>query len=378
MPALNRRKLVAAAFGLALVAAFALPFLRPAPPAPRYTVTDLGVLPSDTLSGATAINNAGAVAGYSWSMAVRYRACLFQEGKVTAIGTPSGAGGSIAYAINSRGDVTGYVALQDKNQAFVFSHGHLVLLGTAPGFLESNGSAISDSGLVAGESFDATARKGSAGHVFLFNHGVLTDLGVLPGAHDSSAHSINTAGQIVGYCRFRGRIRSMPFVYESRRKRMTALPMPPSAIRGEAHAINDQGLVVGSISDSTAGHAALWSDGHLTDLGTPGGYDQAEAEGLNNRGDVVGQCYREPSAFQAFLQSHAGHNNPWQRYVDRGHFTRRVSVPRRQNAGLERADSRRRGLAAGGSALHQRPGADCRNGPARRAAAGVSPDATLT
>ena len=59
----------------------------------------------------------------------------------------------------------------------------------------------------------------------------------------------------------------------------------------------------------------------MVDIGVPRGYDDAGAEGLNNWGNVVGQCYREPSAFRAFLQRNAGHDNPWQRYVDRDYLS---------------------------------------------------------
>ena len=323
MPALNRRKLAAAAFGLALAAAFALPFLRPAPPAPRYTVTDLGVLPGGTESYAHGLNTQGVVCG-STLIGINECACIFQNGKVTPLSVPPGVTSSAAVSINAWGEVVGRSTLPSAMpQAFLYSGGKLRSLGTLPGFGGSLGNAINDRGEVAGTQVNYAARPGaSSEHAFFYSHGKMTDMGTLPGAYESNAYCLNSVGQVAGDCHFHfrgGGFPIVPFLYDSRRKTMTALPTPISCIygRARAYAINDHGVVAGIINDGTAGHAALWSGGHLTDLGAPGGYDNAEAEGLNNQGNIVGQCYRELSAFQAFLHRNAGHNNPWQRYVDR-------------------------------------------------------------
>ena len=318
MPARNRRKVATTVFGFALVAALALPFLRPHP-APRYTVTDLGVLPGGTESHASGINAQGVVCG-SAQIGMNERACIFQGGKVVPLGVLPGAANSGAVSINARGEVAGRSSLPGAMpQGFLFSGDQVRRLSALPGFGGSFGNAVNDRGEVAGAVVNYAAQPGqSSAHAFLSSHGRMTDLGTLPGAIDSRAFGLNGVGQVVGDCYFRRSInRHVPFLYDTRRKTMTALPVPASYILGRAYAINDHGIVAGSISDRTAGHAALWSGGYLTDLGAPSGYTQAEAEGLNNRGDVAGQCYQEPSAFQSFLRGHAGHNNPWQRYVDR-------------------------------------------------------------
>jgi probable HAF family extracellular repeat protein len=56
----------------------------------------------------------------------------------------------------------------------------------------------------------------------------------------------------------------------------------------ELSAINDKGLVVGTISDQTGtAHAVLWQDGRMEQLGTLGGVASG-ALGVNNEGQVVG------------------------------------------------------------------------------------------
>ena len=323
MPALTRRKLVPLAFGLALVAAFTLPFLRPSPPAPRYTIADLGVLPGGTDSHAYGLNAQGVVCGYT-QIGFSERPCVFGNGKVTALIVPPGVASSDAISINAHGEVTGRFNWPNPMQAFLLSGGSLRNLGTLPGYSGSQGNAINEWGEVTGAALNYAARPGTSfKHAFFYSHGKMTDLGTLPGATDSAAYGLNGVGQIVGDCRLRRGASRTPFLYDTHRKTMTALPMPTTYILCHAYAINDHGQIAGQFVCTTGKrwltHAALWSGGRFTDLGAPTGYDNASAESLNSRGDVVGQCYQEPTAFQAFLQSHAGHNNAWQRYVDRGY-----------------------------------------------------------
>ena len=73
-----------------------------------------------------------------------------------------------------------------------------------------------------------------------------------------------------------------------------------------AVAINDAGLVVGSVETPTGSHAALWSlDGTLTDLGTSGGGQYAWARAINDAGVVVGSSLQAGSS-SAFVWTAAG------------------------------------------------------------------------
>lgn len=56
-----------------------------------------------------------------------------------------------------------------------------------------------------------------------------------------------------------------------------------------ATAINESGQIAGyGLTPAGAGRAFLWTNGVMKNLGAPSGFDHSRAEGLNNRGQVVG------------------------------------------------------------------------------------------
>ncbi len=314
---ISKRRLAAAALGLAVILVVFLSGLLSPRPAPRYTVTDLGVLPGYGDSHASAVNSRGDVAGsVSGPGSGHDQACLFQGGKLTNIGTLPGANGSSARGINAQGEITGEAEFPAAHHAFLYSKGKMQDLGTLPGFTDSKGVAINNQGEVTGSLMNL---MGSAQrHTFLYNHGKMTDLGTLPGASGSDTQSINSIGQIAGHCYMNfGRVHLAPFLYDSRTKTMTALSMPSPYSFGYANDVNDRGQVAGEISalDNIV-HAALWDNGRMTDLGAPPGYTNSIAQGLNNRGEAVGRCSNDYNSVQIFLRNHAGGNNALRRYLD--------------------------------------------------------------
>ena len=130
----------------------------------------------------------------------------------------------------------------------------------------------------------------------LLAHGVdggdfasITDLGTLPGAFESRANAINDLGQVVGESWPSGFVeRSRPVIWRrgERIRDLGALPGSEFVDSSPPSAINDAGQIVGM----SQGHAVLWQDGGIEDLGTlPDGF--SGATGINDRGQVVGFGY---------------------------------------------------------------------------------------
>ena len=128
--------------------------------AQTYHLTDLGTINTDPETGVvsshpTGINNAGQVAGYSYS------------------GT--------------------------SNHAARFTNGLVEDLGVIPGGQTSQGWGINGLGDVVGDS-QYSVNGGSIRHAALFRNGTVTDLGFLPGwGNYARANGINNLGEVVGH-----------------------------------------------------------------------------------------------------------------------------------------------------------------------------------
>ena len=181
--ALNKR-LAAIFLGLAAVLAVSLSGLLSPRPAPRYTITDLGVLPGHTISSAVAINSRGDVAGSAILPGSESgRATLYRRGNLTNLGVLPGASDSYPRGINSAGDVTGDTYLPGARRAFLYSRGEMQDLGTLPGFHDSTGAGINDRGEVAVNATSSPIQPGlPQGHVFLYRAGRMTEIRLPPAA----------------------------------------------------------------------------------------------------------------------------------------------------------------------------------------------------
>jgi probable HAF family extracellular repeat protein len=73
---------------------------------------------------------------------------------------------------------------------------------------------------------------------------------------------------------------------------MTDLGTLPGGSLSKAEGINDKGQIVG-YSEKTSGytHAVLWQNGVMTDLGTLSGEPFSDAYGINDKEQIVGYCY---------------------------------------------------------------------------------------
>jgi len=131
--------------------------------------------------------------------------------------------------------------------------------GPADSYEQGNGPGTSrtlnNAGVVAGTA-DTSTPDPTCGnpdcfvsHAFRWQDGVLTDLGTLPGGNFSGANAINARGWIAGF-----------------------------STNGE----------IDPVTGGQAGHAVLWKDDGINDLGTLGTGVESAGNYINNSGEIVG------------------------------------------------------------------------------------------
>jgi probable HAF family extracellular repeat protein len=282
----------------AAVGAIILAALAPATAAPRFTVTDLGVL-GGWGSDASVISARGVVVGSSTtgdpgSFAELMRhAFLWRSGKMTDLGTLGGEF-SGALGINDKEQVVGssHVA-GGRGHAFLWRAGKMTRLSGIPKeAVHSRACGINNRGQVAGDYW-VHEKQGGQGYAFLWRDGKLTRLG------KGSANGINNKGQVIG--------RRAGFARLWTDGKAVDLVVPPNGgwIWSEPNAINEDGMVVGTAARKTRAphfipHPVVWRSGKVTVLPTAEGLGGG-ARGVNNRGRVVGTFEVAGDGSHAFL-----------------------------------------------------------------------------
>lgn len=229
-------------------------------------------------SKALAINPAGAVAGQRGATP---HAVVWQDGRVTDLGTLPGDAYSLAEGINAGGQVVGRSGNPDRgDHGFVWERGVMTDLGGLEGLPGTEPFGINPAGQIVGSAFG-----GDATRAFLWDDGVMVDLGTLPGHTHAVALAINPAGKVVGWSSTADRS-PRAFLWERGVMRDLGTLGGSESV---AFAINSAGQIVGySTTESGNAHAFMWDRGVMTDLGVlPGGSGSA-AYGISERGDVVG------------------------------------------------------------------------------------------
>jgi probable HAF family extracellular repeat protein len=281
-------------------AAMAL-ILAPLAGAQSYTVTDLGVLAGGFGSAATAINDAGQVAGFSEVNHFDDHAFVW-----------TGGTSSFAYGINNSGQIVGESYRSDGSfGAFLWTKaGGMQDLGTLGG-ISAGAFGINNAGQVVGMSYIEVGS--STGHAFLWTASAgMQDLGALDGG-SSLATAINDNGEVVG---LGGGGNSFLWTQIAGMQQIS----PPASESSEALAINRSGTIVGygeqpsslrsvGFVRSPAGkfmslgsignaanepfgvNASLQVVGHAEPTTGPFGFLWTKTEGLQNLNDLVSGQY---------------------------------------------------------------------------------------
>jgi probable HAF family extracellular repeat protein len=121
-------------------------------------------------------------------------------GRVHARGLDPPDAGWGGGSMNDRGQIVGRGGdtHRDRFHARLWQDGRLTDLGTLPGTSQSEAVAINDIGQIIGQAGNLSNREPMWSHAFVWQNGRMTDLGTLPGDSQSSAAALNDRGQIIG------------------------------------------------------------------------------------------------------------------------------------------------------------------------------------
>lgn len=294
----------------------------PALAAPRYTVTDIGEGDySLYYGGGSVISDRGQVVGEMNS-----HAFLWDNGKLTPFlgafatgwgdgeGSPDDAGSasqgpSRANAINNRGHVAGGtggfgpLSMSGLYDCFPFFYANGDMLNLAKtakwrGDYESfEAFGINDNDEVVGVH---------AHHGFYWSRGKRIEFGTLHNLQTgtwsySTIRAINNKGQFVGESTVPGPTPYQPnthavlWIGPKHSGHWKDLGVPLGFDSSQAVAINNQGMIVGvTKADNDRRRALVWREGQKELLPLLAGTVSSAAQGVNDKGEVVGWCSNCP------------------------------------------------------------------------------------
>jgi len=247
-----------------------------------YEAIDLGTLDGRISAEATALNDNGQIVGWSesWQTSQPAHAFLWENGVMIDLGTLGGAY-SRPTDINNAGQIVGQsTTAEGRWHPFLWSDGVMTDLHPgAPNFNPYPSPRVNNSGQVIWSGYPVgVSDTRDRPHPFLWSNGVLTDLLGRAG----SALGINDRGQVVGGSTFD----RVAYVWDNG----TLQFLPSLGGTARANGINNRGQIVGSsqTASPTIGHAVMWEDGQITDLGVLPGDSLSTTGGITQSGLVVG------------------------------------------------------------------------------------------
>jgi probable HAF family extracellular repeat protein len=264
--------------------------------APQYNVSNL-----DTLGGTNhrgnSINDRGWVAGFSNLPGDTVRhAALWRNGTmIEDLGTLGGPNSNVTWnSKNNRGVIVGIAQTADPDPL---------------------GEAWSSAAFYPGPNNVGYINLG-----FRWENGVMTGLPTLGGNNGFATCANNHGQIVGwtetnnpdATCVPPQVLQFLPVIWGPRPNAIHPLPLIAGDTSGAATAINDQSQVVGisgicdqAVGRYTAAHAVLWKDGTTTDLGNVGALWWNTPTAINQRGDIVGflgdPAFPEGDVVHAFM-----------------------------------------------------------------------------
>ena len=243
--------------------------------------TPLDGFPGFTFNSGQGINDAGVVVGISGAEAVRWDGTT-----VTGLGFLPGGTFSYANGINNSNVIVGYADDTSGNMRAVTFSGGVATALNLPGTGYSLANAVSNSGIIVGES--SVNPDGINPIAFRYSNGVATQISLFGGGTRSYALGVNDAGTVVGFGN--SVLGERGFVATGNSP--MSIGVLPGFTGSRARAINNFGVVVGSVSKPGEGRAVIFSGGVLTDLNSllpsGSGWTLLEATGINDAGQITG------------------------------------------------------------------------------------------
>jgi probable HAF family extracellular repeat protein len=207
------------------------------------------------------INNAGQIVGISTKANGVAHAFRKTNSSMLDLGSFSMTSDySIAYGINSLGDVTGYATTSSNGHydAFLYTGESIQNLGDLGG--NSRGFKINDSRYVVGDAlFDSAGDE----RVLLWHGGTYTNLGITGGAVSADGGNLNSFNQVVGTLIFDllDGTKNHGFLFSNGTMVdvNSLLPSNSGWVLRDAQAVNDRGQIVGFGNINGEQHAYLLS-----------------------------------------------------------------------------------------------------------------------
>jgi probable HAF family extracellular repeat protein len=259
---------------------------------------DLGTLSGATVSGASGVNDAGTIVGYSnvkGQPATNFVAVEWSPaGAITNLGTLAGGSSSAAFEINSAGKISGDSFLSSGVvDATRWTDNKIERLSALSKAIFTAGLDINDGGDIVGESVFSYGPP-FLSSAFLWTGTAMENLGALPGGVTSMANGINTSGVIVGQSDGTSTDGLWHAVLWDAAHKIQDLGVLSRGTYSIAFSINDSEVVVGygNIFNNAA-HAMIWtSSTGMEDLNAlipaDSGWVLVNANAINNAGQITG------------------------------------------------------------------------------------------